>query len=79
RDPVQAAAPVQVMMVDVDDQLSRYFADDPGYQNTIFRESVNPRVLYTDTLIGFGYNGNAPTVGDILWLEQEARGDYSFT
>jgi hypothetical protein len=72
RDPVQGAAPVQVMMVDVDDQLSRYFADDPGYQSTVFRDSVNPRVLSTDTTIGFGYNGNAPTVGDILWLGQEA-------
>jgi hypothetical protein len=72
REPVTAAAPIQISMVDVDDALSAYFADDPGFQNTIFRDSVNPQILSTDTLIGFGYNGNAPTVGDILWIGQEA-------
>lgn len=72
REPVTAAAPIKLSMVDVDDGLSRYFADDPGLQNTVFRDSVNPRILSTDTLIGFGFNGNAPTVGDILWIGQEA-------
>jgi hypothetical protein len=71
REPVRGASAVEVVLVDIDDALSKLFAVDVGNRNTQYIDVTDTKITSSATTIGTALS-SAPSTGEIWWLENEA-------